>query len=150
MILGLDINFLIKLVLGIVALYGLILLAVTIFMGLGAAKTMLLYTAKFWWVIVAVIAFIMVSKSLKGKNSKKDEVGSKIEELNRIENKTKEDEKELKRLEIEKKKIEGEIINTTSSYKEKLEKLKEKPSKVDDVKPGDAGKSHDAMNDTWR
>jgi len=150
MILGFDINFLIKLVLGIGALYVLILLAVTIFSGFGAAKTMLKYTAKFWWVIAAIIAFIMVAKRVSGKKAQKGEINSKIEELTLIGNKTKEDEKELKRLEGEKKKIEDEIVATTNIYKEKLDKLKEKSSNPDDVKPGDAGKAGDALNDAWR
>jgi septal ring factor EnvC (AmiA/AmiB activator) len=148
--LGADINLLIKVVLAVAALYGLTLLGITIFMGFESAKTMLRYTCKFWWLIAGVIAFIMVAKKVSGKKSKRDEISSKIEELTLIENKTKEDKQELKRLEKEKKKIEDEIVATTNTYKDKLDKLKEKPSKPEDVKPGDAGKAGDALNDAWK
>ena len=147
MILGFDINLLIKLVLGIVVLYGLVLLAVGVFKGWGASKTILIYTRKFWWIILAVIAFIMISRRLK---SKKQEVTSKIERLREIEVKTKADERELKRLEKEKEKVEDEIKIISDDYKRKLEELKKKPSDPDDVKPGDAAKSSDSMNDVWK
>ena len=147
MILGIDINFLIKLILGIVILYSLTLLAVGVFKGWESAKTILHYTRKFWWVIVAVIAFIIVSKSLK---SKKDGIDSKIEKLKNIDGRTIEDEKELKRLEAEKKRIEDEIQKTTDKYEHELEELKKKPSNPDEIKPGDAGRSSDLMNDAWR
>lgn len=147
MILGIDTNFLIKLILGIVVLYGLTLLAVGVFKGWESAKTILQYTRKFWWVIVAVIAFIIVSKSLK---SKKDGIDSKIEKLKNIDDRTIEDEKELKRLEAEKKRIEDEIKNTTDKYERELKELKKKPSKPEDVKPGDAKKASDSMNNAWR
>jgi len=147
MILGIDMNFLIKLILGIVILYSLTLLAVGVFKGWESAKTILHYTRKFWWIILAVIVFIMVSKKLKGE---KEQVNSKIEKLKKIENKTKEDEKELKRLEAEKKRIEDEIQKTTDKYEHELEELKKKPSNPDEIKPGDAGRSSDLMNDAWR
>jgi len=150
MILGFDINYLIKVVLGIVALYGLTLLAVGVFMGWGKVKTILRYTTKFWWIILAAIAFLMISKRLKGKQAERDEVTNKIKEIEKIEVKTKKDNQELKRLEGEKKKVEEEIKTISDDYKSKLDKLKEKPSNPDDVKPGDASNSSDAMNDAWK
>jgi uncharacterized protein YoxC len=141
MILGIDVNLLIKVILGIVALYALILLAVTVFRGFGSAKTMLSYTAKFWWVIVIVIGFIIVYIAL---TSKKKPITTEIERLNKIEDKTKEDEKELKRLEEEKKKVEDEIQKTIEDYKRRLAELNKK-----EEKPGDAGRSSDGMNNVW-
>lgn len=140
--LGIDVNLIIKILLGIVALYGLILLAVTVFFGLGATGTMLRYTAKFWWVIAIIVGFIIIYVSL---TSKKKNISTGIEKIKQIDRKTKEDEAELKRLEAEKKSIEDEIQKTTDHFKKKLEDLKKK-----EPKPGDAGKSSDALNDAWK
>jgi cell shape-determining protein MreC len=141
MILGIDVNLLIEVVLGIVALYVLVLIAVTVFGGFACTKTMLHYTAKFWWVILIVVGFIIAYIAL---TSKKKNTNTEIERLRQIEDKTKEDEAELKRLEAEKKKIEDDIQTTTDEFKKKLEELKKKESK-----PGDAGRSSDDMNNAW-
>jgi len=142
MILGINVNLIIQVVVGLAILYGLILLAVAIFGGFSRAGTMLKYTAKFWWVIVIIVGFIIVYISL---TSKKKDINTKIKDLEKIENKTKEDEKELHRLEQEKKKTEEEIQRITDEYKKKLEDLKKK-----EPKPGDAGRSSDDMNNAWR
>lgn len=142
MILGIDVNLLIKVLAGIAALYVLALLAVTLFGGFSKAGTMLRYTAKFWWVIVIIVGFILLYIAL---TNKKKTVNIKIEELNKIEAKTKEDEKELQRLEAEKKQIEDDIKKATEDAKRKLKELEGKQPK-----PGDAGKSSDNMNNAWR
>ena len=143
MIAGIDINFLIKVALGLCAIWLLALLAIWIFLGSAAAKKFLHYSGKFWWAALAIIG--IAAATSRKRNQKLDSVNSKIEELQRIENKTKEDEAKLRQLEEEKRKIEEEIQRKTDEYRDKLDKLENKPDK-----PGDAGRSSDNMNDAWR
>lgn len=135
---------------GILTIIGVIAgvyVAVAIILGLtkgwGSVKTMWFYTKKLWYVLAALVALIIIAYGMKGRNQRKNELDDRIGEITNIENKTEEHKKELKRLEDEKKEVENEIIDITKKYKEKVEKLKQKPQ-------SSAANSSDALNDVWR
>jgi predicted ferric reductase len=131
----------------VVGAYVLLCVLVGIFKGWPAVVKILFWTKKLWWLGFIIIGLILVAYSMKGKKKQQEEISGKIEELRKIENKTAEDERKLKELEVQKKKAEQEALDIAKKYKEKLDKLKEKPP---EPKPGDAGRSSDGMNDAWR
>jgi hypothetical protein len=144
---NLDLNMVLYIFGGIVGLYVLILIIAGLKGGLPAIGRIWFWTTKLWWLALIIIGFILILLANSRRGKKKGQIDADIAELQRIENKTNEDRRKLEALMVEKKKVEDEILATTQKYKEKLDKLKEKP---DAPKPGDAGASSDALNDAWR
>jgi len=106
------------------------------------------YTKKLFWLLFLVAGLIFVAKALRGKDKRKVEIEQKIQEVEKIEIKTAEDQKKLEALQKEKKQVEQELVDIAKEYQKKLEKIKEKPP--ESPKPGDAAASSDAMNNVWK
>ena len=134
---------------GIVAAYLLFVLVMGIVKGWDAVCKIWFWTKKLFWILFVVAALIFVARALRGKGKKKEEIETKIKEINSIENKTNEDLQKLKELEKERKKAEEDIIDTTKKYQDLIDKLHSKPENST-PKPGDAGKSSDNLTDLWK
>src|SRR4030042_3294241 len=109
-------------------------------------KKIWFWTKKIGWLILVIIGIIMVIISSKGKNRKIRDIDDKLAEVNARENKTQEDLRKIRDLEKEREEVENEIISITEKYKEKVDKLKEKPDKPE---PGDPGRSKDDLDKVW-
>jgi hypothetical protein len=107
---------------------------------------------KIWTWIKIIGAFLLmigaaiVGVFLFGGKSKTKEIDAKIAEVEAIEHKTEADLQRLKELREEKTRIEQGIQDTADEFGGKLGANEARP---DEPKPGDAGRSGDAMNDAW-
>lgn len=135
-------------ILGIAVVFYLALMVVAgIWKGWTAVTKIWFYTKKIGWLVLIVVGLIFVAMALRNKDKDKKKVQDRLDELNRIENKTNADIKEAERLTKEKEAIEKSIIDLTEKYRNKVDDIKRKP---DEPKPGDAGRSADALKDAWK
>lgn len=104
-------------------------------------ETIWLWTKRAVLILLGIGAAIFAIMGLRSKEKPK---GDRIKELEAIENKTEADRKELERLEKEKNEAVNRIEDTAEKYKEKIKENENKPEE-----PGDAGKSHDDLRDSW-
>jgi type VI protein secretion system component VasK len=138
----------------IIGAYIVLCVLVGVFRGWNAVLKIFHWTRKLWWVFAIIIGLIIAAYSMRGKKKRQDEISGKIGELEKIDNKTQEDQRKLIELQNERKRIEQEILDKQRQYEKKLEELKKKPPSdpkdpSKDPKPGDAGASSDGLTNTW-
>ena len=142
-----DLNTILYILGAIVVAYFVLMVTAGVWKGWSAISKIWFYTKKIWWLVFLVIGLVIVLYIMSRKSSEKKRVQNRLDELNRIENKTNADIKETERLEQQKKDIEKSIIDLTDRYRKKVDDIQRKP---DDPKPGDAGRSADALKDAWK
>ncbi len=132
---------------GIIAAYLLFTAIMGLFKGWSAVRRIWFWTKKLFWVLFIIAGLIFLAKALRGKNKQKEEIDSKIKEVNAIEKKTEADLQKLEDLNKEKKQVEKEIVDISNKYQKKVEDIKKK--EPDPPKPGDAARSSDDLTNSW-
>jgi len=111
---------------------------------MGALKKIWFWTKKLLWLFLIIVGLIVAAVASGRKNKKIVDIDKKIAEAKAVENKTAMDLLIIEKLQEERKEAEKEIISIAEKYKNKVDKLKDKPEQ-----PGDAGKSSDDLTKIW-